>query len=379
MVDETQSFDSLPAVARSHLESMIERFENAWECGEHPMLDHFLSSDEPYHVEALIQLTHVDLERRLKAGEKVHAENYLERYPQLAEREEVLFQLLSVEIEQRRRQQPDLSLDEFIQRFSQFQDGIRKCWQNTSPVKSTLPSGGRPPEPTSDQEAQTLVPGPDRYATLRPAEPDSPATGIWPTIPGYEILDELGRGGMGVVYKARQISLKRVVALKMILAGAHAGPEELARFRREAVAVAQVVHPNVVQIHEVAEHEGRPYISLEYLDGGSLGQKLNGTPLPQEEAVRLIEIVARAVDAAHQQGIIHRDLKPGNILLAKRRDAGATLQFPDGGPQMSGGIHDPELLRRVQQRAERARKELLERFGVQELGVQIIREMRDAE
>jgi len=136
------------------------------------------------------------------------------------------------------------------------------------------------------------------------------------TVPGYEVLRELGRGGMGVVYLARHQKLGRLVALKMILAGAHAGANELARFRSEAVAVAKLQHPNIVQIYEVGEQEGRPFFSLEFVSGGSLAQKLEGTPLPGAVAAGLVETLARAMDHAHQQGIIHRDLKPANVLLA---------------------------------------------------------------
>jgi serine/threonine protein kinase len=137
-----------------------------------------------------------------------------------------------------------------------------------------------------------------------------------PTVQGYEILGELGRGSMGVVYKARQVRLDRLVALKMILAGGHAGEAELARFRREAEAVAQLQHPGIVQIYEVGEQDGLPYIALEFVAGGSLAAKLAGTPLPPEQAAALLELLARAVHAAHERGIIHRDLKPGNVLLA---------------------------------------------------------------
>lgn len=136
-------------------------------------------------------------------------------------------------------------------------------------------------------------------------------------LPGYEILGELGRGGMGVVYKARQVGLNRVVALKMILVGAHAGAAELARFRTEAEAVARLKHPNIVQIHDIGERAGLPYFSLEYCEGGSLAKKLAGTPLPPLEAAKLVETLGRAVDAAHQKNIIHRDLKPHNVLLAE--------------------------------------------------------------
>jgi WD40 repeat protein len=135
-------------------------------------------------------------------------------------------------------------------------------------------------------------------------------------LPGYEILAELGRGGMGVVYKARQVSLKRLVALKMLRAGRGAGSEQVARFRTEAEAVARLQHPNIVQVYETGEHDGLPYFSLEYVEGGGLDRKLAGTPLPARDAARLVETLARAMDYAHQRGILHRDLKPANILLS---------------------------------------------------------------
>lgn len=136
-----------------------------------------------------------------------------------------------------------------------------------------------------------------------------------PAVPGYEILGELGRGGMGVVYQARQLGLNRTVALKMVLTGAHAGPKDLARFRAEAAAIARLQHPNIVQIYDVGEAGGRPYFVLEFVAGGSLAQHLQGTPQPVRPAAQLIETLARAVHAAHVNGVIHRDLKPANILL----------------------------------------------------------------
>src|SRR5262249_32818893 len=119
---------------------------------------------------------------------------------------------------------------------------------------------------------------------------------------------------MGVVYLARQLGLKRLVALKMIGAGAHAAADDLARFRSEAEAVARLRHPHIVQIYEIGEQGGRPFFSLEYMDGGSLAQSLNGEPQPAQRGAELVEQVAEAMHYAHQQGIIHRDLKPANIL-----------------------------------------------------------------
>src|SRR5579862_4505759 len=142
-----------------------------------------------------------------------------------------------------------------------------------------------------------------------------PGSSGWPVAPGYEILEELGRGGMGVVYQARQLGLHRIVALKMVLAGIQAGPKELARFRAEAEAIARLQHPNIVQIYDVGEAAGRPFFVLEYVAGGSLAQHLQGKPQPVRIAAQLVETLARAVHAAHSNGVIHRDLKPANVLL----------------------------------------------------------------
>jgi serine/threonine-protein kinase len=138
-----------------------------------------------------------------------------------------------------------------------------------------------------------------------------------PAVAGYDILGELGRGGMGVVYKARHVRLNRTVALKMVLAGAHAGADRLARFFTEAEAVAQLAHPNIVQIYEVGEHDGLPYFSLEYVAGGSLAQRLGGKPLPAREAARTVRLLADAVASAHAKGVVHRDLKPANVLMTE--------------------------------------------------------------
>jgi serine/threonine protein kinase/tetratricopeptide (TPR) repeat protein len=136
-------------------------------------------------------------------------------------------------------------------------------------------------------------------------------------VPGYTVLCELGRGGMGVVYKARQEGLKRTVALKMILAGAHASSDTLTRFKVEAEAVARLQHPNIVQVYEIGEHEGRPYFSMEFVDGGDLVDQIYQHPLGAKQAARMIAVLARAMHATHQQGIVHRDLKPANVLLTK--------------------------------------------------------------
>jgi serine/threonine protein kinase len=134
-------------------------------------------------------------------------------------------------------------------------------------------------------------------------------------VPGYDILEELGRGGMGVVYKARQIALDRLVALKMMLAGAHATPEETARFRIEAQAAARLDHANIVRIYHCDEHEGLPFFSMELISGGSLAPRIAGLPWHAPAAAHLVHTLALAIHHAHRHNIVHRDLKPSNVLL----------------------------------------------------------------
>jgi len=173
-----------------------------------------------------------------------------------------------------------------------------------------------PLAPATPAFTQTIN-APDELYANRPEPAKSRTSTPRIEVPGYEILGELGRGGMGVVYKAKQTKLNRFVAIKMILAAEHAGISDLGRFQIEAEAVAQLQHPNIVQIYEVGEVKGRPYFSLEFVDGGSLSQKLQQQPQSARSSAVLLEALARAIAAAHAMGIIHRDLKPANVLLAK--------------------------------------------------------------
>ncbi len=177
-------------------------------------------------------------------------------------------------------------------------------------------TGDGSPIGASDEINPTIDRLPDADSTSAGGAPSVMAGRAIPAISGYEILGELGRGGMGVVYRARQVRLNRPCALKMILGGAHASPEMDARFLAEAEAVARLQHPNVVRIHTIGEDDGLPFFELEFLDGGSLDRRLDGTPWPARRAAGLVEPVARGVAEAHRQGIVHRDLKPGNVLLA---------------------------------------------------------------
>jgi serine/threonine protein kinase len=160
-------------------------------------------------------------------------------------------------------------------------------------------------------------------------QPHRPAP---PALTGYQVMEVLGRGGMAVVYKARHQGLKRLVALKMILAGAHASAEERTRFQREAEAVARLQHPHIVQVYEVGEQDGVPYLALEYVGGGTLAQALGGSPLLVRGAAEMVRTLAGAVHSAHLAGVVHRDLKPANVLLQKSTDQGQVV--PDGSADL---------------------------------------------
>jgi eukaryotic-like serine/threonine-protein kinase len=203
--------------------------------------------------------------------------------------------------------------------------------------------------PAASQAASTED-DPDRTDSVNGANPKTaqvgrkPAPTDWPTIPGYDILQRIGEGGMGVVYKARHLGLKRLVALKMIRGGTQARAEQFSRFRLEAEAVARLRHPNILQIYDIGEAGGLPFVALELLEGGGLDDRLARTPQPGKQAAELMATLARAIHVAHLAGIVHRDLKPTNVLytsdgvpkitdfgLAKRTDS-------DDGHTESGQI-----------------------------------------
>jgi tetratricopeptide (TPR) repeat protein/predicted Ser/Thr protein kinase len=205
---------------------------------------------------------------------------------------------------------------------------VRRRWEQICAVEANL-------------DAMFPTPGPDPRR-------DEGARALWhegadlPRISGYDVEGLLGRGGMGVVYKARQLRLNRFVALKMLITGAYAGPQERARFQREAEAVASLHHANIVSVYDVGEHDGWPYFTMELVEGGSLSQALAGTPKPARVAASLLVTLAEAMQAAHQGGIVHRDLTPANILLTgdgtpKIADFGLARHFDGRSAVTSSG------------------------------------------
>jgi WD40 repeat protein/tRNA A-37 threonylcarbamoyl transferase component Bud32 len=283
------------------LEGALEQFERAWLRGERPALEGYLPAEPAYRRAVLVELACAELEFRLKAGEPARASDYLGRFPELAEDAEAVRGLARTEFEFRRRAEPELSAGAFLRQFPQCPSDI------------TLRDGFGPADP------------------------------LLPQVPGFEIVTVLGRGGMGVVYKARQPALKRFVALKMMLPGGPANAEERQRFRREAEAAARLQHPNVVQVFEVGEAAGVPYAALEFVDGGSLADRLRQAPVKPGEAAALVEVVSQAVHLAHARGVVHRDLKPANVLLTlagvpKVADFGLARKIDEAGQTQTGAV-----------------------------------------
>jgi serine/threonine-protein kinase len=252
----------------------------------------------------------------------------IETHEEQEHRDQLLAGVLAELTEQRRLgKRPDL--ESAVKAHPELAAELRELWGVVQLAgEFGLPAG----DDAKAREMATLLPSPARQST--PSCPTLPRR-----IGNYELLEELGRGGMGIVYKARQLNPERIVALKMILRGELASETDVARFRSEAQSAARFDgHPDIISVHEVNEHEGQPYFSMEYVEGTALNKLVASGPLPPREAARYVAAVARAVHYAHEKGILHRDLKPSNILidehgrphvmdfgLAKRVKAGDSL------------------------------------------------------
>ena len=272
----TDRTESLPPGLAGRINPVCDRFESEWAAGRRPRLEDSLAEVEPADRPALLrELLVLELHYRDRLGEQPTAAEFYERLPDCSDVIDGVFGARSTS------------------------DTPTPSRSGAAPIpaadRQTLLSSQTPEASPHERAADTpgVTPPVSGDGTAPAIPPPTPA--VMPVVPGYEVLCELGRGGMGVVYKARQIGFNRIVALKMILSGAHAGPEDVARFRAEAEAVGRLQHPHIVQVYEVGEHAGKPFFSMEFCTGGSFDRKLNGTPVSPKEAAQLVETVIQAV------------------------------------------------------------------------------------
>jgi predicted ATPase len=302
------------------LEDAIKSFVSAWRRGSRPAIEDYLTAPESLRSSLLIELVHTDLELRLKAGEPARVEEYLARYPDLATDPATVLEQNAAEYEFRRRRDSALALDHYLQRFPQYQSEL-PAHIHRATIADSRPSRDTPQRPLAAR------------ADTRPE------------VAGYEVLDLLGSGGMGVVYRARQLSLNRLVALKVLPEACARDPIWLERFRHEARTASALNHPHICTIYDTGESSGRLFISMELIEGQTLETLIEQRPAVDEVA-RLIGQAARALAAAHAAGVVHRDIKPQNLMVrsdgnVKVLDFGLARRLPAGGEVAVHGVTNP--------------------------------------
>lgn len=271
-----------------------------------------MDAKEPRNDDVRLRLGLADLERRFRADAACPSEEVLAEYPDLARDPDAALEVIYTEHVMRQERGEEPTLQEWTRRFPQWHDELRKLLDvhhlMTDPAPASRTTGVRHLADTWRPHDSSPEPLPSRLGD-------------------YEILELLGRGGMGVVYRARQRGLDRIVALKCVAAATHAPPEVLMRFAEEAKAAAALQHPHIAQIFEVGASGDTPYFSMEYVSGGNLATVIQARPLAPRDAAVLLEQLARAIHHAHLHGVIHRDLKPANVLIAPANRS--AVQPPD--------------------------------------------------
>jgi WD40 repeat protein len=312
----------------------VERFRDAWQRGERPVLGDYLGrDDDPEHLALLAELVRVDLEQRLKAGEPARVESYVKQYPELAHNPEVLLDLIALEFAERRRSEPGLGLYEYRLCFPQFAEQLSRYLEAVTPPVTDPGSTGPLPEavPPGAPVATSLSTACDPERGAQSGNPP-PVASDWPQIPGHQIVGELGRGGMGIVYKALHTRLNRWVALKVIRKDRLSSPEAVERFHREAKKAALLMHPNIVIVWDADQAGDVHYYTMEYIEGIDLARLLQQRgPFPVWQACYFIRQAALGLQHAHEKGLVHRDIKPANLIVAQPPgEADATTEFRPG-------------------------------------------------
>ncbi len=311
------------------LERIITRFEDAWHQGQVPVIAACLTQEPIKRLALLIELIHADLYYRWRNGESIGVESYLERFPELSQDRAAVVGLIAAEFSFRQRQ-ANVALEDHLQRFPEYRSEV-KALVGQEPL-DTVPGRTGPYQPANKPTGQWHAPFRSFLAEV-------------PVLEGYEILGVLGRGGMGVVCKARQKALNRLVALKQILPELVGRPGFLERFRNEAQALARLEHPHIVRIYDQPIQKGQPFLVLEYCPGDNLADRLKRDgPWSPDRSAELVEILAEAVAFAHRQGFLHRDLKPANVLF----DGHDRPRLSDFGlaccQEMAGQLTDAEAI-----------------------------------
>jgi WD40 repeat protein/tRNA A-37 threonylcarbamoyl transferase component Bud32 len=372
------------------LERAIKRFEEAWQQGRRPALAEYLPAAPDERRVLLVELIHIDLEYRLKAGEAARSESYLQAHPELAQDRAAAVALIAREYELRSRREPGLPVEEYARRFPQYREELALRLKGVTPPPTQPPEGSdetlaepalAPPAPAPAAPSPAPA-GPvgssanlvqalrsvrllrgnqlDELDTLQQSfpEPRSLARELlqrnWLTpyqlnqvfqgrertlvLGPYVLLERLGEGGMGTVFKARHQLMDRVVALKVIRKEQLADEEAVRRFHREIRAAAQLHHPNIVMAYD-ADHVGDVhFLVMEYVEGTDLGKLVRKEgPLPPEKACDYVRQAALGLQHAHERGMVHRDIKPGNLLLSK---AGVVKILDMGLARLSQGAGD---------------------------------------
>lgn len=315
--------------------SPVRRLVRRWRAGERPDVVEFLGGEQELGPGEVAAVLRADQRLRWRSGERRPAEWYFERFSSVADDADLALDLVHGEflLCEETGEPPDL--DDFLARFPRFAETIKL----QVAFHRALDAAGDRDEPAGAAQSHAG----------------------FPRVAGYEILREIGVGGMGVVYVASQVGLKRRVALKMIRTGGRVDPEQLDRFHREAEAAACLHHPNIVEIHDIGEADGCPYLSLELVEGADLARRLAAAPISVQQAAKITEVLARAMDYAHDRGVVHRDLKPANILLTpegllKIADFGlAKLLGRESGQTQSGTILGSPCYMSPEQASGRAR------------------------